>query len=82
MLELSHFDGVDGTFVALVAQPASTTVLGLFEIVGGEQAVDDGNGAGGVEMGYALGDALTDVVEMGCLAADDAAQDNDGVVGR
>ena len=78
--ELRHFDGYDGTLVALVAEASTGTVAGLLEGVGGEQAVDDGDVAGDVEAGDASGDTLTDIVEMGCLATDDAAEDDDGVV--
>ena len=52
-LELRHFNGNDGTFVALVAQPSAGTVLGLLQVVGGEQAVDNGYAAGGIETGNA-----------------------------
>ena len=79
-LELCHLDGYDGALVALVAEAASGADECLLHVVGGEQAEDHGDVVCGVEACNALRDALTDVVEMGCLAADDAAEDDDGVI--
>ena len=59
---------------------AASPVLGLLQVVGGQEAIDYWYAAGGVETGYALGDALADVVEVGCLATDDGAEDDDSVV--
>ena len=80
LLEFCHFDGDDGALITLVAVLATCTIAGLLEVVGGEEAEDDGDVARGVETGDTLCDALTDVVEVGRLAADDAAEDDHGVV--
>ncbi len=79
-LEFRHFNRHYGTFVALVSESSAGAFLRLLQGVGGEQAVDDGNLALGVEAGDAVGDTLADVVEMGRFATDDAAEDNHGVV--
>ena len=73
-LEFCHLYGVYGAFVALVAEPSAATVFGLLQVVSGEQTVDYGDFALGVELGNAVGDALADVVEVRCFAADDAAE--------
>ena len=73
VLEFCHFDGINGTLAAFVAILATTAILGLVQVVGGEQSVDDGNVLVGVEAGYAVSNALADVVEVGRFAADDAA---------
>ncbi len=39
-LELSHLNGIDSTLVAFVAQSATTTVLGLLQVVGCQQSKD------------------------------------------
>ena len=79
-LEFCHLDGDDGALITLVAETASRTILGLLHVLCGQQTEDNGNVVRRVESGNALGDSLTDVVEMGSLAADDAAEDNDGVI--
>ena len=79
-LEFRHLYGVYGAFVALVAEASAATVFGLLQVVSGEQTVDYGYFALGVELGNAVGDALADVVEVRCFAADYAAEDDDGVI--
>ena len=79
-LEFCHFDGINGAFVAFVAQFATAAVFGLLEVFGGEKSVDDGNLAGRIQAGNACGYSLTDVVEMGSLATDDTAKNDDGII--
>ena len=45
----------------------------------GEESENDGDVALGVDAGDAFGHALADVVEVGCVALDDAAEDDDAV---
>ena len=79
-LELRHFDGVDCTFVTLVAVFASASVERLLHVECGEQSVDYRNLALGVESCDTVGHALTDVVEVWSLTLYHASQDDDGVV--
>ena len=61
-------------------EAAAGAVEGVLLVVDGEHSEDDRYVAVGVEGGDALGDAVADIVEVGCAAADDAAEDDDGVV--
>ena len=79
-LELRHLDSVDSALIALVAVLAAAAVERLLQVVGGEQAVDDRYLACCVEACDACRYALTDVVEVRCLAANHAAEDDYGVV--
>ena len=76
---LHHLDGCDGTFVAFVAKHAAAALFSLFHRVAGEQAIDDGHFAFLVQFGQALRDALADVVEVGCVATNDASDCNHGI---
>lgn len=80
LLELCHFDGINGAFVAFVAETPTATVARLLQVVRSEQSVDDRNVSCGIQTGDALGYSLTDVVEVRCLTANDAAKDDDGIV--
>ena len=53
-LELCHLDSNNGAFVTLIAQSSTSTVLGLLQIVGGEQAVNYGDVVSGIETGDTL----------------------------
>ena len=79
--ELDHLDGGEGTLGAFVAEGAAGAVCGLLMIVGGEDAEDDGYVAVAVEQRNALGDALAYVIEVRRATADDAAEDDDNIVG-
>lgn len=75
----NHLDGGDGTFVAFVAKHAATTFLCLFEGVAGEQPVDDWYLTHEVQVGQTLRCSLTDVVEMRCVATNDATDGNNSI---
>ena len=77
-----HCDGGFGGFGALVAECASGAVKCLLLIFDGEDAEDHGDVAVGVQRRYALGYRLADIVKVGCIAADDASEDDDGIVLR
>lgn len=79
-LEFCHFDGVDSTFVTFVAQLPSASVLSLLQVICRQQSVYDRNLAGGIQPRDAVGDPLTDVVEMWCFASDDATENDNGIV--
>lgn len=73
-LEFRHLYGIYGAFISLVAEASAATVFGLLQVVGGEQAVDYGYFALGVELGNAVCHALANVVEVRSFAADDATE--------
>lgn len=77
--EIYHFYRSEGKFLSFIAYAAACAGLCLFHRVDGEQAVDDGDLALGVEGGETLCGALADVVEVGRIAADYAADGNDGI---
>ena len=79
-LEFCHLDGHYRTLITLVAQAASTTILSLLQIVGGEQAIDYWDVTSGVEASNTIGHPLADIVEVGSLATNDASQNDDGIV--
>ena len=74
VLELSHLDSVNGTFVALVAILAAAAVESLLLVVVGEQALNDRYLACSVESGDAVCHSLADIVEVRSLTAYYAAQ--------
>lgn len=74
-----HLDGGDGTFVAFVAEHSATTFLCLLECVAGEQAVDNGNLAFFIQVGQSVCYALTDVIEVWCVASNDTSDGDDNV---
>lgn len=80
LLELSHFDSIDSTFIAFVTQSASATILGLLQVIGGQQAIDDGDAARGIKACDAGSYSLADVVKVGCFSTNDTAENNDGIV--
>ena len=43
LLEFRHLDSVDSALVTLVAQLATAAVLGLLQVVGGEETIDNRN---------------------------------------
>ena len=71
-LKFGHLDGNYCTFITLIAHLATTTVASLVEGVGGQQTIDDRYLALGIELCDTGGHTLADVVEVRCLAADDA----------
>lgn len=77
--QVGHFDGAVGGFGALVAHLAAGAVEGLFHGVGGEDAVHDGDAGFAGGAGEALGVFASDVIKVGRIAADDAAETDDGV---
>ena len=79
-LELGHLDGYYGTLVAFVAQTSTSTIHSLLHIFRGEQSVDYGDVASSIQTGYTCGDTLTDIVEVGRLATNDRAEDDDSIV--
>ena len=79
-LELCHFDGVNGTFITLISQFAAATVFCLLQVVGREQPVDDRSILSCIEPGYTVSHSLTNIVKMRCLATDDTAENDDGIV--
>lgn len=79
-LEFRHLYGIYGAFISLVAEASAATVFGLLQVVGGEQAVDYGYFALGVELGNAVCHALANVVEVRSFAAYDAAENYYGVI--
>ena len=74
-----HFYRCQGKFLPFVAYATARAGLCLFHRVDGEQAVDDGDLALGVEGGETLCGALADVVEVGRIAANYAADGYDGI---
>lgn len=78
-LKLCHQYGIGGTFAAFVSKPSAATLPCLLYVVGCQEAVDDRYVLRGVEVGNAVGDTLTNIVEVGSLAAYDAAEDYDGI---
>lgn len=80
LLELSHFDGIDSTFIAFVTQSASATILGLLQVIGGQQTINDGYAARGVKACDAGSYSLADVIKVGCFSTNDTAENNDGIV--
>lgn len=76
---VNHLDGCNGELAAFVSEASTGAFFGLLFVVDGKQAEDDGNVAVGVELGDALGHSLTDVVEVGRVATDDASEDDDAV---
>ena len=74
-----HFDGSHGAFVAFVTKHSAAAFLCLFEGVAGKQAIDDGHLTLAVQVGKPLGCSLTDIVEVGRVAANDAADGYDGI---
>ena len=79
-LELCHFDGDYGAFIALVTEAASAAVFGLLEVVGGKKTKHHGNSARRIQAGDTLGDTLTDIVEVGRLTTDNTSQDDHSIV--
>ena len=77
--EIYHFYRSEGKFLSFIAYAAACAGLCLFHRVDGEQAVDDGDLALGVEGGESLGGALADVVEVGSVAANHATDGDDGI---
>ena len=80
LLELRHLDSVDSALVTLVAQLATAAVLGLLQVVGGEETIDNRNLLCGVEACDAIGNTLADVIEVRSLTTNHATQDDDSVV--
>lgn len=78
--ELYHLNGGEGTFGAFVAERSSGAVERLLVVVDGEYAEYYGDVAVAVEYCDALCDALAYVVEVRSASADDASEDDDGVV--
>ena len=78
--EVGHFDGGFGSLGTFVAQGAAGTIDGLLQVVGGEDAEDDGHLLRRVQVGATLGGAVAHIVEVRCAAADDAADHDDGVI--
>ena len=74
-----HLDGCDGTFVAFVAKHTAAALLGLLECVAGKQAVDDGNLSFAIQVGKTLRDTLADVIEVRCVATNDASDGYDDI---
>ena len=77
--EIYHFYSGEGKFLPFIAYAAARAGLCLFHRVDSEQAVDDGDLALGVESGESLRGALADVVEVGRIAANYAADGYDGI---
>ena len=76
---INHFYRSEGKFLSFIAYAAACAGLCLLHRVDGEQAVDDGDLALGVEGGETLGGALADVVEVGRVAANHATDGDDGI---
>ena len=79
MFERHHLDGSYGTFVTFVSVFSATTVEGLLEVFGGDESVDHGLGLFGVQTSESVGGALTDIVEVGRIATNDASDGYDGI---
>ena len=80
LLELRHLDSVDSALVTLVAQLATAAVLGLLQVVGGQETIDNRNLLCCVEACDAIGNTLADVIEVRSLTTNHATQDDDSVV--
>ena len=80
LLELRHLDSVDSALVTLVAQLATAAVLGLLQVVGGEETIDNRNLLCCIEACDAIGNTLADVIEVRSLTTNHATQDDDSVV--
>lgn len=78
-LEFCHFNSGYRTLVAFVSEPSSGTVDSLLVVVSSQQTVDYRNVLHSIEIRYALRYPLTDIIEMWCLAADYASEDDDSV---
>ena len=68
-----HLDGGDSAFITFIAKHAAASLLCLFKGIAGEQTVDDGYLAFAIQVGQALRRSLTDIFEVGGVAANDAA---------
>ena len=78
--EVDHLDGAQGAVVALVARLGAGALDGLLDVLGGEDAEEDGDTAVQTHGGDALGDLVAHVVVVAGGAPDDGAQADDGVV--
>ena len=47
--QINHFDGRDGTLIALISVDSTGTVLGLLHSVGSDESEDDGDVSLGIE---------------------------------
>lgn len=74
-----HFDGGCGGFFAFVTVFAACSVYGLLQVVGGEDAEYYGGVVFEGHVVEALRHAVTDEVEVSCLALYDASEGYDGV---
>ena len=64
LLEINHLYGCYGTFITLVSQAAAGTVFSLLHVVGGNQAIDNRDVCGSVQVSDALGGTGTYIVKV------------------
>ena len=80
LLEFSHFNSINSTFITLVAQFATATVLCLLQVVCSQESVNDRNLLCGIETGNSLGYSLADIIEVRSFTTNYASQDNNCVI--
>lgn len=79
--EVRHLEGGERGFGAAIAHLASGALDRLLEGVAGEDPEDDGDAGAAADLGDPPGRFAGDVIEMGGVAAEDAAEADDGVGG-
>src|SRR5207248_2100927 len=78
VLQAGHLDGGHRSFESLIAGLQSRAVDGLLQIVAGEHAPGVWNFRLHCRLSYTAGDFLGNVLVIGSLAAQQAAEGNDG----
>jgi len=79
MAEAHHFDGCHCCFKSLVSGLDACPVEGLFEVFAGEHAEAVGNSCFLLGLPDAASDFVVDGFVVGCLAAQEAAEGDDGI---
>ena len=75
--QVRHFDGAHGRFCTFIAHFAARAIESLFHCVGGEDAVGDRDAGVFGDGTDAFGTLSGNVIEVGRVAADNAAQADD-----
>ncbi len=79
MFVIHHLNGCHGTFGSLVSKNSSSASLSLFHGVASQEAIYDGDIPAQIQLSQSLCRALTDVVEVRCVATHNATDGNDSI---